>query len=88
MIHSSNDSQELIVSTKERHVLGLWFNAASDCIAVLNREITCGDVARHMGQSRNTAKKYLNRLVGEGALVSKKVVFKNGTEGLAYEHIS
>jgi len=75
------------VTTKERHVLTFWFDAVSTCINVLNREVSAGEVARHVGQTTPTAKRYLKRLVGEGAITSSKVMFKNGTEGMVYGHI-
>lgn len=87
MIASSNDSEELTVTNKEVHVLHFWLSKASDCIAETHREVTVGEVARFVGQSRATAKKYLERLVKEGALSARDVTFKNGTVGKVYEHV-
>ena len=75
------------MTTKDKHVLTFWYNAASACIGAMGRHVSAGEVARHVGQTTPTAKKYLNRLVGEGALSSDRVIFKNKTEGVAYGHV-
>lgn len=75
------------MTNKDRHVLEFWYNKMSDVIAVKGREVTVGEVARHVGQSRVTAQKYLNRLVSEKAINSTDVVFKNGTTGKVYSHV-
>lgn len=75
------------MTTKDRHVLTFWFDKASDVLAAKGRDVTIGEVSKHVGQSRATAKKYLARLANEGALTGTKVIFKNGTEGLVYRHV-
>jgi len=69
------------------HVLKFWHMQCADVLIKLNRQVTAGEVARHCGQSVATAKKYLNRLVKEGALHGETVVFKNGTKGTVYQHV-
>jgi response regulator of citrate/malate metabolism len=87
MILKEFNRKDISVSNKDKHVLTFWFEHASVCIGSLGREVTAGEVGRHVGQTTVTARKYLNRLVSEGALISHRVVFKNGTEGVVYGHI-
>jgi predicted ArsR family transcriptional regulator len=55
------------VSTKTLHILKFWRKAL---IAVCKGKAaaTAGEVGKSVGQSRNTAKKYLDLLVKEGVV--------------------
>lgn len=87
MIVKTFNRKGIIVTTKDRHVLEFWYSHLSACIGATGRTVSAGEVARHVGQSIGTAKKYLNRLVGEGAIASYPVEFKNGVVGVHYGHI-
>lgn len=73
-----NDYQELAnVSTKERFVLNFWRAAL---IEVYRKQgaVTAGQLAKHVGQSRTTARKYLDRLVGEKCVGFEECTWTNG----------
>lgn len=75
---SDIDYQELIdVSTKDRFVLEFWRKA----LIQLYKErgaVSAGQLAKFTGQSRNTAKKYLDRLVGEKCVGFEEVPWTTG----------
>jgi DNA-binding MarR family transcriptional regulator len=59
------DYRELTnMSTKDFHVLNFWRAALIACYKE-HGAVSAGQVARHVGQARSTAKKYLDRLVSE-----------------------
>lgn len=69
---------------KAQHVLHFWHAKFSELECSVNREVTVGEVARYVGQSRGTAKKYIDMLV-KGKHVNKaKKRFPNGTTGYVY----
>ena len=72
------------MTTKDKHVYTFWYDKTVDCIAETHREVTVGEVARFVGQSRATSKKYLSILVGFNILTATEVTFKNGTTGKVY----
>jgi predicted ArsR family transcriptional regulator len=75
------------VTTKDVHVLSFWHEKMSACTLHYCRSVSAGEVARYVGQSTATAKRYLNRLVGEGAIASEDVIFKNGVKGTVYNAV-
>lgn len=60
------------MTNKEAHVLTFWHQKLWDCNQAEARYVSAGEVARHVGQSTETAKKYLRRLVKEGGAVTAK----------------
>lgn len=73
------------MTTKDKHVLTFWYQAFMRELSEKNAAISAGHMARAQGQSINTAKKYLKRLVGEGALIETDHVFPNGVLGKLYD---
>jgi len=71
------------MSTKELHVLQFWLRAAKKCFVDLGA-VSAGQVGKYVGQSRKTAKKYLDRLVSEGALWSVQEPARNGVMATLY----
>lgn len=82
-----NRQKEAVVSTKERHILQFWYTKLSELECDQGGAVSSGELARYVGQSIGTAKRYLNRLVGEGAAGYTTVVFPNGVEGKKYNAI-
>jgi len=71
------------MSTKELHVLQFWLRATKKCF-IDNGAVSAGQVGKYVGQSRTTAKKYLDRLVFEGALWVIEEPARNGVMGKVY----
>jgi len=78
------------MSTKERHLLAMWYATAVK-LQSINKEAgkvdpapTAGQVGRAMGMTRQTAKKYLSRLVMEGYVTPHEYIEKNGVSGTRY----
>jgi len=78
------------MTKKERHLLSMWYTA---CIKTQAQRVTdgesdpaptAGEMGRVMGVTRQTAKKYLLRLVGEGYLTPHLYTEKNGVVGVRY----
>jgi len=78
------------MTIKEHHLLSMWYTA---CIKVQAERLTdgkqdpaptAGEMGRVMGVSRQTAKKYMLRLVGEGYLAPHEYTEKNGVVGVRY----
>src|SRR3972149_5115476 len=68
-----------IMSNKDRHVLDFWWRKLCDLNNEKGAGVTAGELARSVGQSRNTAEKYLKRLKKEnGASVTR---IKRGSGG-------
>lgn len=72
------------MTTKDRHVLNFWYAKLSEIDGNGKTAVSSGELARYVGMNIGTAKRYLNRLVGEGAVVFTTVTFPNGTEGKKY----
>lgn len=73
------------MTTKDRHVLTFWYQAFMRELSEHNKALSAGHMARAQGQATNTAKRYLKRLVGEGALVELDRQFPNGVWGKVYD---
>jgi len=71
------------MSTKELFVLKFWHKAL---IEIYKKEgvVTAGRLARYVGQSRGTAKKYLDQLVGQKVVWFEDVPWKNGVMSRNY----
>lgn len=81
---STDDYQELTtMSTKEFHALSFWRKLLIECCKDQG-SVTAGQVAKAAGQSRNTAKKYLNRLVAEKCAATEPITWHNGIEATLY----
>jgi response regulator of citrate/malate metabolism len=77
---SEDDYQEITnMSTKDRFVLNFWRAALISCYKE-NGAVTAGQLAKWVGQSRTTARKYLDRLVEEKCVGFEKCVWTNGLE--------
>jgi len=72
------------VTIKDRHVLTFWFSKLEHLTADRGQPVSSGELARYVGQSRSTAKKYLLRLMGEGVVTSFQVRYPNGLLGQIY----
>lgn len=84
MMIPEDDYQELTgMSTKEFHVLSFWRKALIECYTQRGA-CSAGEVGRYVGQSRTTAKKYLDRLVGEKIAWFEEVPWKNGVMSKIY----
>lgn len=71
------------MSTKQHHLLKFWHKAL---ISVCKERGTAsaGEVAKYVGQSRNTAKKYLDLLVVGQVVATEKTYHNNGIEMTCY----
>jgi len=72
------------MTIKDKHVLTFWFSKLEHLTASKGEPVSSGELARYVGQSRSTAKKYILRLMGEGAVVSFQVRYPNGLLGQIY----
>lgn len=72
------DYQELTnMSTKEYHVLNFWRAALIACYKEKGA-VSAGQVGKWVGQSRTTAKKYLDKLVAEQCAAYEEVPYNSG----------
>ena len=72
------------MSTKNVRICWLWLKALEATIPSIGGGVTAGMVAREMGQSRNTAKKYLDMLVKDGQVVSARYKYHTGMDVVVY----
>lgn len=72
------------MSTKEMRITWLWLKALEAAIPSSGGGVTAGRVAKEMGQSRNTAKKYLDMLVADGQVVSARYKWHTGLDVVVY----
>ena len=72
------------MSTKNSRVCWLWLKALEASIPAFGGGVTAGRVAKEMGQSRNTAKKYLDMLVEDGQVVSARYKYHTGMDVVVY----
>lgn len=72
------------MSTKETRITWLWLKALEACIPSYGGGVSAGTVAREMGQSRNTAKKYLDMLVADGQVVTARYKWHTGMDVVMY----
>jgi len=72
------------MTVKEQHVLNYWWNSLERCARQMGRPVTAGELATNTGQSRNTAKKHLERMVKEKGAIREKVPHWNGTKKAVY----
>lgn len=78
------DCKELLnMSTKEYHVLEFWRKALIKCFKERG-PVSAGQVAKSIGQSRTTGKKYLDKLVAAKCAATKKELYKTGVEATHY----
>jgi len=75
------------MTTKDKHILTFWYTKLAELNAEKGGSVSAGALAEYVGQARPTAKKYLSRLVGEGAATSAKSPHKNGVEKTTYEAV-
>lgn len=72
------------MTIKEAHSIYYWSRQLKKLNVETGRAVTAGELARAVGQSTNTAKKWLNRAVGARMAVSMEWTFPNGTKGMIY----
>ncbi len=72
------------MSKKNIRIAWLWLKALESCIPSVGGGVTAGTVAREMGQSRNTAKKYLEMLVDDGQVISARYKWHTGMDVVVY----
>jgi len=72
------------MSTKEIRITWLWLKALESAIPSSGGGVTAGTVAKVMGQSRNTAKKYLDMLVEDGQVVKATYKWHTGMDVHVY----
>lgn len=73
------------MTTKEAHVLAFWRAKLKELEREKGRAITAGELAKHVGQARSTASKYLTHLFVEGRIERNETVFPNRTTGFTYQ---
>lgn len=76
------------MSTKEQALLDFWFRALWSACQRRNDYVSAGAVGASVGQTRNTAKKYLEKMHEVGVVEKKEFVAKNGTSGFIYAPVS
>jgi response regulator of citrate/malate metabolism len=72
------------MTTKERSVLDFWFRALWACNQRDNNHVSAQRVGESVGMARNTAKKYLARMIEKGAVEKISVIGKNKQEAFLY----
>jgi response regulator of citrate/malate metabolism len=72
------------MTNKDKHVLTFWYVKLTEMLHLNPRGVTAGAVGRYVGQSRNTAKRYIDKLVSEGVVSSYNATFINQTIGTVY----
>ena len=77
---------EATMSTKELHVLKFW-QAALIRVFKKQGKATAGQVGREVGQSRKTAKKYLDRLIAEEVVEGVQAPWQNGVMTTFYSPV-
>ena len=76
--------KELNMTKKDKHILTFWYNQLFDLQTEEGRPVTAGELGRSVGQSRNTAARYLNRLSGENVVERVERQFPNKSVGCVY----
>ena len=72
------------MSTKKRSMLDFWFRALWSANQKENNHVSAAKVGEVVGQSRNTAKKYLEEMIAEDAVEKISVRGKNRQEMFLY----
>lgn len=72
------------MTEKDKHVLLFWLQKLNAVFAEKGRRVSAGEVARYVGQSTPTAKRYLRKLVAERGALVWQVDFANGVSGWVY----
>lgn len=72
------------MSTKEAHLLAFWRAKLKELEREKGRAITAGELAKHVGQARSTAARYLKRLSSVDKIYKDRVLFPNGVMGDVY----
>lgn len=72
------------MTTKEKSVLDFWFRALWACNQRANNHVSASAVGESVGMARNTAKKYLTRMIEEGAVEKISTRGKNRQEAFLY----
>lgn len=65
------------MTTKEYHLLHFWFAKLSELNCQTGGYVSIGELAKYVGQSRGTAKKYLKALAKSGEAVTEKRKHQN-----------
>ena len=74
------------MSKKELHVLKFW-HAALIRVYKAQGKATAGQVGQEVGQSRKTAKKYLDRLIAEKCVETIQAPWQNGVMATFYSPV-
>ena len=72
------------MTQKDRHALEIYWHALHDCNRIHGRYVTAGELARHLEISRNTAAKYLKKMVAYDGAHASEFTAKNGVIGTCY----
>jgi len=72
------------MTTKEVHVLNFWYAKLSELNCDKGRYVSAGELARYVGQSTTTAKRYIKALLANKVIVWTKQRFPNGVYGKVY----
>jgi len=76
------------MSEKERNKFDWTWNALARLNENKGRDATAGELARAMGISRNTAKKYLTELIRTGTICAVDCIGKNHQSMTCYKAIN
>lgn len=74
-----------VMSTKEYHILNFWYAKLVELENQLGRAVSGGELARYVGQSGNTAKRYLKKLCFQNVIDCFEHTFPNGVKGMTYQ---
>lgn len=72
------------MSNKEAAQLDFWYRAVWSCNQRENNHVSAAAVGESVGMARNTAKKYLDRMIEEGAVEKISVRGRNKQEAFLY----
>lgn len=72
------------MTLKEKSTLEVWWYWLRSCNNETGRWVTAGELARSVGKSRNTAEKYLKKLIKAKAAESAKKIHFNKNRMTVY----
>lgn len=72
------------MSTKKRHLYDKAWHELRTLCEDCGAYVSAGQFARHFGIARSTAKRWLDEMLSEGAIVSIKTIANNGIETTCY----
>lgn len=72
------------MSTKDMRALNHWWHMLAELREETGRAVSAGEVAKHAGTARNTAKRWLEKMVAAGGARSYREYAKNGTLKTCY----